>query len=81
MSAIYKHYKVSELEELLVAGGVVAEGSVDHTLKAKHYKRGLYCLKLMYEALMSQLVKVQLVSNMAGEMKKNLAILRDTSLI
>ena len=29
---------------------------------------------------MSQLVKVQLVSNMAGEMKKNLVILRDTSL-
>ncbi len=40
MSAIYKRYKGSELEELLVAGGVVAEGSVEHALKGKHYKRG-----------------------------------------
>ena len=80
MSAIYKCYKGSELEELLVAGGVVAEGSIDHALKGKHYKRGLRCLKLMYEAVMSQLVKVRLVPNLAGETKKNLAILRDTSL-
>ena len=77
---MYKCYKRSELEELLVAGGVVAEGSVDHALKGKHYKRGLRCLKLMYEAVTSQLVKVRLVPNLAGETKKNLAILRDASL-
>ena len=71
MSAIYKRYKGSEL---LVAGGVVAEGSVDHALKGKHYKRGLRCLKLMYEAVMSQLVKVRLVPNLAGETKKNLGM-------
>ena len=52
MSAIYKRYKGSELGEVLVAGGVVAEGSVDHALKGKHYKRGLRCLRLMYEALL-----------------------------
>ena len=40
-----------------MAGGVVAEGSVDRALKGKHYKRGLYCLMLMYEALISGLVK------------------------
>jgi len=79
MSTIYKCYKWSELEELLVAGGVVAEGS-DHALKGKHYKRGLCCLKLMYEALMSQLVKVRLVANLADKTKKNLATLRDASL-
>lgn len=60
MSAIYKCYKGSELEEVLVAGGVVAEGSVDHALKGKHYKRGLRCLRLMYEALLSQLFKGKL---------------------
>ena len=64
-----------------MAGRVAAEGSVDHALKGKHYKRGLFYLKLMYEALMSQLVKESLVPNLAGETKNNLAILRDPSLI
>ncbi len=49
--------KGSELGEVLVAGGVIAESSVDRALKGKHYKRGLRCLTLMYEALMSQLTK------------------------
>ena len=78
---IYKRNKGSESEELLVAGGVVAEGSVDHALKGKHYKWGLHCLKLTCEALVSQLVKVRLVPNLAGETKKNLVILRNPSLI
>ena len=60
MSAIYKRYKGSELGDVFVAGGVVAESSVDHALKGKHYKRGLCCLRLMYEALMSQLAKLRL---------------------
>ena len=41
MNAIYKRYKGSELEDVLVAGGVIAEGSVDRALKGKHYIRGL----------------------------------------
>jgi len=45
MSAIYKYYKGSELGEVLVAG-VVAEGSVDHALKGKHYERDLAALGL-----------------------------------
>ncbi|KAJ3603232.1 hypothetical protein NHX12_030974 [Muraenolepis orangiensis] len=80
MSAIYKRYKGSELGDVLVAGGVIAEGSVDRALKGKHYKRGLRCLRLMYEALLSQLVKGRLVPNLADETRENLEILRDTSL-
>ena len=68
MSAIYKRYKGSELGEVVVAGGVIAGGSVDIALKDKHYKRGLRCLRLLYEALMSQL------------MKGRLTILRSTNL-
>lgn len=64
MSAIYKRYKGSELGDVLVAGGVISEGSVDRALKGKHYKRGLRCLRLMYEALMSQLVKGRLMPNL-----------------
>ena len=80
MSAIYKCYKGSELGDVLVAGEVVADGSVDRAMKGKHYKRGLRCLKLMYEALMSQLLKERLVPYMADETRKNLEILRDISL-
>ncbi|KAJ3584789.1 hypothetical protein NHX12_015284, partial [Muraenolepis orangiensis] len=80
MSTIYKRYKGSELGDVLVAGGVIAEGSVDRALKGKHYKRGLHCLRLMYEALLNQLVKGRLVPNLADETRENLEILRDTSL-
>ncbi len=80
MSVIYKRYKGSELGDVLVAGGVVAEGSVDQALKGKHYKRGLRCLRLMYEALMRQLVKVQIMPDLGSETKQNLEILRDASL-
>jgi hypothetical protein len=58
----------------------LAEGSVKHALKGKHYKRGLRCLKLMYEALMSQLVKVKLTPNLAEGTRENLVILKNTSL-
>lgn len=80
MSAIYKRYKGSGLEDVLIAAGVIAEGSVDRALKGKHYKRGLRCLRLMYEALMSQLVQERLTPHMADETKKNLETLRDMSL-
>jgi hypothetical protein len=40
MSAIYKRYNGSEFGEVLVAGGVIAEGSVDRTLKGKHCRGG-----------------------------------------
>ena len=75
MSAIYKHYKGSELGDVLVAGGVIAEGSVDHVLKGKHYKRGLCCLRLMYKALMSKLVQGRLTPDLADETRENLEIL------
>ena len=37
--AIYKRHKGSELADVLVAAGVIAEGSVDQALKGKHYRR------------------------------------------
>ena len=63
----------SELEEALVAGGVIADGSVEHALKGKQYKRGLRCLRLMYE------VQGSLAFDLADETKENLKILRDMS--
>ena len=74
MSAIYKRYKGNELGEVLVS-----EGSVNRALKGKHYKRGLRCSRLMYEALMSQLVKGTLTPDLADG-RENLQILRNTSL-
>ena len=80
MSAIYKRYKDSELVEVLVAAGVIAEGSVDRALKGKHYKRGLRCLRLMYGVLMSPLIQRRLTPYLADEVKKKLEILRNTSI-
>ena len=68
------HLQASELGELLVAGGVIADGSVDHALKGKHYKRGLRCLRLMYEALMTQLAKERFIPNLADETREKLEI-------
>ena len=45
MSAICKRSRGGELGEVLVAGGVIPESSVDRALKGKHYKRGLRCLR------------------------------------
>jgi len=81
MNTIYKRYKGSELGKVLLAAGVIAKGSVDRALKGKHCKRGLRCLNLMYEALVSQMLKGRLLlTNLADETKKNLKILRDTIL-
>ena len=40
MNAIYKRYRGSELDELLVIADGVAACSVDQALKGKHYRRG-----------------------------------------
>jgi len=70
MSAIYKNYMGSELEDVLVAGGVIADGSVHQALKGKHFKRGLHCLELMYEALIIYL---------GDKIEDNLEILRNVN--
>ena len=77
MNTIYKCYKGNELGDVLVAGGVVAEGSVGRALQGKHYKRGLHCLMLMHEALMSGLVKGK---HLADAIREKLEILRDMGL-
>lgn len=41
-NAIYKRYKGSELGDIPVAGGAIAEGSVDRALKGKHYDNTRY---------------------------------------
>ena len=56
--AIYKRYKGSGIADVLVAAGVIAEGSVDQALRGKHYRRALRCLSLMYETLMHLLVNL-----------------------
>ena len=72
MCDIYKRYKGSELGDVFVAGGVTAEGSVEHALKGKHYKRGLRTRESAGEG--------KLVHNLAEGTRENLAILKETSL-
>ena len=72
--AIYKRYKGSGIAEVLVAAGVIAEGSVDQALRGKHYRRDLRCLSLMYEALVHLLLAR---SELGVSTKAHLAVLRD----
>jgi len=60
--AIYKCYKGSGIADILVAAGITAEGSVDHALRVKHYRRALRYLSLMYETPMHLLLN----KNLAG---------------
>jgi hypothetical protein len=47
MSVIFKRFEGSGLVDVLVAAGVVAQGSADSALRGKHFKRGIRCLRLM----------------------------------
>ena len=49
--AIYKRFLGSGISDILVAAGVIVEGSVDQALRGKHYRRGLRCIMLWREAL------------------------------
>ena len=76
--AIYKRHKGSGIAEVLVAAGVIAEGSVDQALRGKHYRRALRCLSLMYEALMHLLLNRHLAgSELEASTRAQLAVLCD----
>ena len=49
--AIFKRIEGSEVRDLVVKAGLIADGSVDQALKGKHYNRALRLYKLLYEAL------------------------------
>ena len=57
MSVIYKRFTGSALSEILVAADVISDRSVGQALRGKHYKIGMRCLKLMYEALLRRLIR------------------------
>ena len=57
MAAINKRFMVSGLSDIVVAADVIAEGSVDRALSGRHYKRGIRCLRLMYEALVRLVIR------------------------
>ena len=78
MAAMFKRYEGSELEEVLVQAGIVAAGSVNQALKGKHFRRGLRCIRLFYEALISKLL-IDNPPNLTAKTKEKLCILRDTS--
>ena len=78
---IYKRHKGCELSEVLVAAGIIAEGSVDQALRGKHYRRALRCLTLMYEALMYLfLSRFSQESQLETPTMDRLALLRSTNI-
>ena len=76
-NAIYKRYRGSELDEPLVIADALAVGSVDQTLKGKHYWRGLRCLRAWFESLLFQLLKGESV-HLPYDVQEKLDILRSS---
>ena len=77
--AIYKRFKGSGISDILVAAGVVVEGSVDQGLRGKHYRRGIRCIMLWREALIHERLRQTLEhTELSEDVKENLAILRNS---
>ena len=57
MNAIYRRYRGSKLDEVLVIANAAAAGSVDQAIKGKHFHRGLCCLRASHECRLFQLLK------------------------
>ena len=75
--AIYKRFKGSGISDVLVASGIIADGSVDQALCGKHFKRGVCCLRLFYETLVHHAIDKRLEgSPLSEEVKASLAKLR-----
>ena len=75
--AIYKRFKGSGISEMLVAAGVIVEGSVDQALRGKHYRRGLRCIMLWREALIQRrLSKLLETTTLPQKTLDNISILR-----
>jgi hypothetical protein len=51
MKTIFKRLRESDIEDLLVEAGLIAEGSVVRALKGGHYNRARRLYKLFYEAM------------------------------
>ena len=80
MYAIYKRFVGSGLADILVSAGVVVEGSVDHALRGKHYRRGLRCILLMREALLHKRIETVLEFGvLSKETRENLVILHNST--
>ena len=79
--AMYKRFRGCGLSDILVAADVIAEGSVDQAIRGKHYKRGIRCLRLMYETLCRRIIQTGFQDGMAfpAHVHVQLATLRDPS--
>ena len=74
--ALYKQFKGSGLDDILVTAGVAVQGSVDQALRGKHYRRGIRCILLWSEALIqNRLSQVLQYEDIPATAQHNLGIL------
>ena len=52
MSAMYKRLKGSNIDNLLVEAGLIAQGSAVQALQGSHYNRATRLYKLIYQAML-----------------------------
>ena len=56
MSTIYKRFKGSGIEDLVIAADLIEAGSVEQALRGKHHNCGIRIYKLVHEALVRVLI-------------------------
>ena len=56
MNTIYKRFNACGLADLVVAAGLIEQGSVEKALSGGHYKRCMRLHKLIYECLARRMI-------------------------
>ena len=75
---MYKRFQGSGIDDVLVAAGVITEGSCEQALRGKHFNRGLRCLRLFYETLVHHALNHRLEgSALSSDVKESLQKLRN----
>ena len=62
MNTIYKRFNGCGLSDLVVAAGLIEQGSVERAVSGKHYKRCMRIHKLVYECLARRMIKDHLTN-------------------
>ena len=58
LSVIGKRFDDSELADILLEAGTVAQGSLPGVMKSRHYNRSVKVIKIMAEALKGKLFSI-----------------------
>ena len=70
MHILFKHLGNAWMKDVLIQSSVIAEGSIKSALRGKCYNRGIRLFKILYEALLRQIMSHVIEKNNQSEVKK-----------